>query len=319
MNMKIKIENNKYNNQPNNKNKKKKRGSIDKKNKLNPNKINNNNINNSNSNYNETNSIDGNNINNNNFWDMNNDNDNDNNNDNNNNNENEEIISHNNLNNVNNINNINNYDNTLFQNYQDKENTYHFKNININKNINKQKKNDTFYDKYNNLLKNYEKEKNKKNKNKTDYRNNSVDMSKMHRKKNIKFDQLSVFERNQKWLKNKKEKLNKAIEKYINKKEKEFIENTIDYKMYKKKDIDINIVFNEEENVSYKKENYKFFMRLIQGRQERERAYDIGNSYAKINCLKKSHYSGRQNGNISQKEMNKYKKFIHNELKEVTN
>ena len=115
---------------------------------------------------------------------------------------------------------------------------------------------------------------------------------------------------------NLKEKLDKATEKYINKKEKE-LENTIEYRKYKN-NTDINNIFNEEDNVTLRPENYKFFMRLIQGRQERERAMDL-NSNTKINCLKKSHYSGKHSGNISQKEMKQYIKYIHNELKDTTN
>jgi hypothetical protein len=61
-------------------------------------------------------------------------------------------------------------------------------------------------------------------------------------------------------------------------------------------------------------------MRLIQGRQERERLYYFNNNAnAKVNLLKKSHYTARPNMNISQKEMNRCKKYIHNELKGTSN
>ena len=241
---------------------------------------------------------------NNNFWDINEDND--------------EII---------NFNNIPNENNQLKPN------------LIINKDMNKsieKPKNFTVYEKYKNLLKNEDKEKNynfnydklnlfsfinneKKSKNKNDYRNNSVDLGGIKKMKKNKVDYLSVFERNKKWLETRKEKLNKEKEKYYNKKEKEMMENTFDYnKINRKKDININNIFNEEDNVALRPENYKFFMRLIQGRQERERSLDLS-SCAKINCLKKSHYSGRQNGNISQREMRKYIKFIHNELKDINN
>ena len=82
--------------------------------------------------------------------------------------------------------------------------------------------------------------------------------------KNAKVDCLSVFERNRKWLETRKEKLDKQKEKYYNKKEKEMNENTFDYnKINKNKELDINNVFNEEDNVALRPENYKFFIRLI--------------------------------------------------------
>lgn len=208
-----------------------------------------------------------------------------------------------------------------------------FNNNNINEN-NEQKNNNIFYEKYKKALKtigkdrknNYTLGKNiislskniNKNENRTDYRNRSIDNNKMNKKYNqIKFEELSFLKRNQKWIEKKNERVNKAIEKLNDKKERELIENTTEYKINKK---DINTVFNEEENVTVRPENFKFFMRLIQGRQEKERAlsYYI-NAYSKVNCLKNSHYSGRRNGSISQKEMNKYVKFMRNELKGSTN
>ena len=107
---------------------------------------------------------------------------------------------------------------------------------------------------------------NKKINKQLDKRNNSVDLNIINKKKNknkkIKIDILSVFERNKKWLDYKKEKLDKAIEKYINKKENEIFETTLQYKMNKKKYIDISNIFNEEDNVNNKSENENFFMRL---------------------------------------------------------
>ena len=201
-----------------------------------------------------------------------------------------------------------------------------YKNRSVEKEKEKENNNKTFhniiksYDKYNNNNNNYNGKINliPYNKEKKYNRNNSVDMNKINKKKNknLKIDRLSVFERNKKWLETRKEKLDKATEKYINKKEKE-LENTLEYRKYKN-NTDINNIFNEEDNVTLRPENYKFFVRLIQGRQERERALDL-NSNTKINCLKKSHYSGKHNGNISQKEMKQYIKYIHNELKDTTN
>ena len=211
-------------------------------------------------------------------------------------------------------------------------------NITYYKNINETKKPFACYEKYRNLL---IKERNQKyynalnkniclfkRKNKcmnkkdntvtNDYINKSVDMSKMNRnKKHIKFEESSFLDRNNKWIEYKKKKINKSIEQLIEKKEKEIMENTSEYKINKK---DIYTVFNEEENVTFRPENFRFFMRLIQGRQEKERSltfYD--KNYYKINCLKNSHYSGRRNGSISQREMNKYIKYIRNELNGMYN
>ena len=181
------------------------------------------------------------------------------------------------------------------------ENKYRNTNLNLNSNIN---------DKI-------------KHKNKFNKRTNSVDSSqnKEYLKKtkgNKIVDNLSVFKRNQKWLESKKEKLNKEIEKFINKKEEEIKQKTSQNKVTN--DINVDDIFNEEDNVTSRPENYRFFMRLIQGRQERERLYYLNNNVnAKVNLLKKSHYTARQNMNISQKEMNKCKKFIHNELKGTNN
>lgn len=162
-----------------------------------------------------------------------------------------------------------------------------------------------------------------KHKNKYSKRTNSVDSS--QNKENMKktkgnkiVDNLSVFKRNQKWLEGKNERLNKEIEKYINKKEEEIKQKTSQNKVTN--DVNVDDIFNEEENVTSRPENYRFFMRLIQGRQEKERIYYLNNNaYAKVNLLKKSHYTARPNMNISQKEMNKCKKYIHNELKGTSN
>lgn len=225
---------------------------------------------------------------------------------------------------------INYFNITSFENKATKQNS--FFNKFKNKNVEKERNNNASYEKYNKLIKKDNKEiisnynaqlkyipfqRETNNYNKSEYRCNSVDINKK-KKKIINFDKLSVFKRNKKWLENKKQKLDKEIEKYINKREKEF-QNILKYRNINKKDTDINNIFNEEDNVISRPENYNFFMRLIQGREERERAMEPNSSYDKINCLKNSHYSGRQKGNISQKEMKKYIKYIHNELKETTN
>lgn len=181
------------------------------------------------------------------------------------------------------------------------DNKYRNTNLNLNSNLNEKSKH----------------------KNKYSRRTNSVDSS--QNKENMKktkgnkiADNLSVFKRNKKWLESKKEKLNKEIEKFINKREEEIKQKTSQNRVTN--DINVDDIFNEEDNVTLKPENYRFFMRLIQGRQERERIYYLNhNPNAKVNLLKKSHYTARQNMNISQKEMNKCKKYIHNELKGTSN
>ena len=219
----------------------------------------------------------------------------------------------------------NNYNLTSLENSQNNQNSY-FNKIK-NRSIEKDK-NNTLYDKYKNLLKNEKKGKNintikfnnkERIKNKKNNRNNSVDMNKISNMKNrkIKFDDLSVFERNKKWLENKLEKLNYEKQKYINKEEKEY--QNILQRCQNNKKINKNIIYNEEDNVAFKMENYNFFMRLIKGRQERERSLDYNAPYGKVNCLKSSHYSVRQPGNISQREMKRYMKYIHNELKQTNN
>ena len=181
------------------------------------------------------------------------------------------------------------------------ENKYRNTNLNLNSNINDKTKH----------------------KNKINKRTNSVDSSQnkeylQKAKGNKIVDNLSVFKRNQKWLESKKEKLNKEIEKFTNKKEEEIKQKTSQNKVTN--DINVDDIFNEEDNVTSRPENYRFFMRLIQGRQERERLYYFNNNLnAKVNLLKKSHYTARQNMNISKKEMNKCKKYIHNELKGTNN
>ena len=189
--------------------------------------------------------------------------------------------------------------------------------INKNNNIENEKSNNiTLYSQYKYLLNkdNQDKYTMNNNKNKNKKANNSVDNIRIKNKKN--FDKLSVFERNKKWLENKKEKLNKELQKYIKKQNKEILENNIDYTKTKKKPKNIDNIFNEEDSVTLKQENINFFMRLMQGRKEREKSFDHNHAYAKINCLKKSHYSGRQTGNITHREMKKYIKFIHKELKD---
>ena len=133
------------------------------------------------------------------------------------------------------------------------------------------------------------------------------------KKKNIKVDKLSVFNRNIKWLEDKNQRLTKEVERYNNIKEQQILQAQ---KLKLSTDIDINI-FKEEDNVMFKPENYKYFMRQNEVRKKKEKNFDVNNSYTRINLLRKSHYSGRQN--VRTKDMNKFITFIHNELKGTKN
>ena len=231
---------------------------------------------------------------------------------------NEQIYNNNNYNN-------NNFNNSSLENSQNNQNSYYNK---VKSRSIEKDKNFTFFDKYKNLLKNENRGKNintitfnykERIKNKKDNGNLSVDMNKMSRRKNKnkKFDELSVFKRNQKWLENKFEKLNSAKEKIINKEEKEYQNIYQQYQNDLKRDK--NFKYNEEDNVTLKTENFNFFMRLIKGRQEKERALVFKSTLNKVNCLKSSHYSGKHPRNISQRDMKRYMKFIHCELKQSNN
>ena len=148
-------------------------------------------------------------------------------------------------------------------------------------------------------------------------RPNSVDINEDKPKakmRTIKVDELSVFNRNQKWLKAKEENIKKAKDMLINKKQREINE----YKRYqyikKATKLDPNQIFNEENNVKYKEENLKYFLRLNKLREEKIRT-PFNLLSQKINLNKYSHYSGISANNISKKEMNKCMKYIHDKLK----
>ena len=148
-------------------------------------------------------------------------------------------------------------------------------------------------------------------------RPNSVDINEDKPKakmRTIKVDELSVFNRNQKWLKAKEENIKKAKDMLINKKQREINE----YKRYqyikKATKLDSNQIFNEENNVKYKEENLKYFLRLNKLREEKIRT-PFNLLSQKINLNKYSHYSGISANNISKKEMNKCMKYIHDKLK----
>jgi hypothetical protein len=142
-------------------------------------------------------------------------------------------------------------------------------------------------------------------------KNKSVDinMNKPKTKmKPMKLDELSVFKRNDKWLKTKNDHINKAKEKIINKEEKEIKK----YRMHKfiARPAELNL----KNNVIFKQENWNFFIRLYKLREEKMRThYNIHEG--KINLLKISHYSGIQDRNITPREMDKCMKYIHNKLK----
>ena len=142
-------------------------------------------------------------------------------------------------------------------------------------------------------------------------KNKSVDinMNKPKTKmKPMKLDELSVFKRNDKWLKTKNDHINKAKEKIINKEEKEIKK----YRMHKfiARPAELNL----ENNVIFKQENWNFFIRLYKLREEKMRI-PCNIHEGKINLLKISHYSGIQDRNITPREMDKCMKYIHNKLK----
>ena len=187
---------------------------------------------------------------------------------------------------------------------------------NIKKNNEKKAKMDSFYNELSKpkKFKTMKKEESKK------YRLNSVDTFKEKPKtkiKPIKVDELSVFKRNEKWLKVKQDNINKEIEKKINKKEKEINEYKKNKNIKKPSELEICQIFNEENNVKYKPENINFFIRLNRLREEKEKGIEKlkNNLSGKINVMKLSHYSGIQESNISKREMNKCKKHIHDKLK----
>ena len=142
-------------------------------------------------------------------------------------------------------------------------------------------------------------------------KNKSVDiyMNKPKTKmKPMKLDELSVFKRNDKWLKTKNDHINKAKEKIINKEEKEIKK----YRMHKfiARPAELNL----ENSVIFKQENWNFFIRLYKLREEKMRT-PCNIHEGKINLLKISHYSGIQDRNITPREMDKCMKYIHNKLK----
>ena len=142
-------------------------------------------------------------------------------------------------------------------------------------------------------------------------KNKSVDinMNKPKTKmKPMKLDELSVFKRNDKWLKAKNDHINKAKEKIINKEEKEIKK----YRMHKfiARPAELNL----KNNVIFKQENWNFFIRLYKLREEKMRT-PCNIHEGKINLLKISHYSGIKDRNITPREMDKCMKYIHNKLK----
>ena len=142
-------------------------------------------------------------------------------------------------------------------------------------------------------------------------KNKSVDinMNKPKTKmKPMKLDELSVFKRNDKWLKTKNDHIKKAKEKIINKEEKEIKK----YRMHKfiARPAELNL----KNNVIFKQENWNFFIRLYKLREEKMRT-PCNIHEGKINLLKISHYSGIKDRNITPREMDKCMKYIHNKLK----
>ena len=149
-------------------------------------------------------------------------------------------------------------------------------------------------------------------------KNKSVDISLIKPKikiKSKKVDDLSVFNRNQKWLKTKNDNINKVKQKLIKKQKEDLNE----YKMYNKyitkpKELDKYYIFNEENSVKYRPENLNFFIRLTKLRQEKMTT-PMNIHTGKINLLRLSHYSGIKDRNITTREMDKCMKYIHDNLK----
>ena len=149
-------------------------------------------------------------------------------------------------------------------------------------------------------------------------KNKSVDISLIKPKikiKSKKVDDLSVFNRNQKWLKTRNDNINKVKQKLIKKQKEEL--NV--YKMYNKyitkpKELDKYYIFNEENSVKYRPENLNFFIRLTKLRQEKMTT-PMNIHTGKINLLRLSHYSGIKDRNITTREMDKCMKYIHDNLK----
>ena len=142
------------------------------------------------------------------------------------------------------------------------------------------------------------------------YYNNSVDNN-----KNI----LSVWNRNKKWLDNKKKKIDKAVSNQI-KMENKMLSSSFEPKLNKHKSSeDIKKFYAKKKNVVEKPENWRYFIRCYQGRCEKEYFLDFYNKiYRNDVFLKRSHYSEKNNcTNISQSSMNKFKKYLYNELREL--
>jgi len=184
---------------------------------------------------------------------------------------------------------------------------------NIRKNNEKKAKIDSFYNKLSKPRKAQTIRQNEIKKN----RLNSVDIITERpriKKKPKKVDKLSVFKRNEKWLKVKEDFINKEREKKINK-EKEMNEYKKNKCIKKPTELERYQIFNEENNVKYRKENLNFFIRLNRLREEKERILSKNLSH-KINVMKYSHYSGIQENNLSKREINKCIRHIHDKLKE---
>lgn len=150
-------------------------------------------------------------------------------------------------------------------------------------------------------------------------RNNSVEINNpptlMPKKKIDKIDYLGVFNRNQKWLKNKKDKLNKEIEKVVTKRERDYNESLKQNSFKKPFELEPYNVFNEENSVKNKKENSNYFMRLYKQREEKAKAPFLNDISHKANLFQKSHYSGIHTGNMTTRQMNVYIKYIYDKLK----
>lgn len=110
--------------------------------------------------------------------------------------------------------------------------------------------------------------------------------------------------------------MNKKTSKFINKSNGDIYDKEYPFKpqLTYISNYQYNKLFNEKYNASRKPENQNFILRLLQGREKRDRSFDRNNTDLIVDIKKNSHYSGKI-WNVSQKQMKKIKSVLHNKLK----
>lgn len=203
---------------------------------------------------------------------------------------------------------------------------YNYIKIQYEKTLNKKRsKNSDDHNNKNNNNKDYKIYKNKKiipqKNNNTivfSYRHGSIDLNSTINYAN------TIYERSKRWVKKRDAKINTEKKLIREKKEREnkqkeeeiksieFQQTIKNRNIYKKMN---EKIFNENNNVIFRQENMNFFCRLFNSRRQRE---NNDNYYNKINfnIKQNSHYSGKEFGSIDKRKMEKFKLFIHDELKE---